>query len=86
MGFLLGVNGVITFKNANIKEVYERISLHNIVLETDSPYLSPEPYRGCQNEPANILAIAEFLSSLYGVSLAYLSEITNNNITRIFDI
>lgn len=86
MGFLLGVNGVITFKNANIKEVYERIPLHNIVLETDSPYLSPEPYRGKKNEPANILVIALFLSSLYGVSLPYLSEITNDNIARIFDI
>lgn len=86
IGFLLGVNSVITFKNANIKEVYERISLHNIVLETDSPYLSPEPYRGKKNEPANILVIAEFLSSLYGVSLPYLSEITNDNIARIFDI
>lgn len=86
MGFLLGVNGVITFKNANIKEVYERIPLHNIVLETDSPYLAPVPYRGKKNEPANILVIAEFLASLYGVSISYLSEVTNENIARIFDI
>lgn len=86
MGFLLGVNGVITFKNANIKEVYERIPLHNIVLETDSPYLAPIPYRGKKNEPANILVIAEFLASLYGVSISYLSEVTNENIARIFDI
>ena len=84
MGFLLGVNGVITFKNANIKEVYERIPLHNIVLETDSPYLAPVPYRGKKNEPANILVIAEFLASLYGVSISYLSEVTNENIARIF--
>lgn len=86
MGFLLGVNGVITFKNANIKEVYERIPLHNIVLETDSPYLSPEPYRGKRNEPSNVYVIAEYLSSLYGVSISYLSKITNENIARIFDI
>lgn len=85
MGFLLGVNGVITFKNSNIKEVYKSISLHNIVLETDSPYLAPTPYRGKKNEPANILVIAEFLASLYGVSLSYLSEVTNENISRIFD-
>lgn len=86
MGFLLGVNGVITFKNANIKDVYERVSLHNIVLETDSPYLAPVPYRGKKNEPANVLVIAEFLSTLYGVSISYLSEVTNENIARIFDI
>lgn len=85
MGFLLGVNGVITFKNSNIKEVYKSISLHNIVLETDSPYLAPTPYRGKKNEPANILVIAEFLASLYGESLSYLSEVTNENISRIFD-
>lgn len=85
MGFLLGVNGVITFKNSNIKEVYKSISLHNIVLETDSPYLAPTPYRGKKNEPSNILVIAEFLASLYGVSLSYLSEVTNENISRIFD-
>ncbi len=85
MGFLLGLNGVITFKNANIKEVYKKVPLHNIVLETDSPYLAPVPYRGKKNEPANILVIAEFLASLYGVSISYLSEVTNENIARIFD-
>lgn len=83
MGFLLGVNGVITFKNANLKEVYKKVPLHNIVLETDSPYLAPVPYRGKKNEPANILVIAEFLASLYGVSISYLSEVTNENIARI---
>lgn len=86
MGFCLGINGVITFKNANLKEELKNISLHNIVLETDSPYLAPEPYRGKKNEPANILVIAEFLASLYGVSISYLSEVTNENIARIFDI
>ena len=61
LGFLLGINGVITFKNSKLKEVIKEISLDNIVLETDSPYLSPEPYRGKQNNPSNIINIAKYI-------------------------
>ena len=49
MGFVLGVNGVITFKNSNVKDVIKEVGLENIILETDSPYLTPHPYRGKQN-------------------------------------
>lgn len=86
MGYLLGVNGVITFKNSKIKEVYKKIDLNNIVLETDSPYLTPHPNRGKRNEPKNIRDIALFLSELYSVDLGTLAEITNANINGIFDI
>ena len=61
MGFLLGINGVITFKNCNLKDIIKEISLENIILETDSPYLTPTPYRGKKNEPARIINIAEFI-------------------------
>ena len=54
MGFVLGINGVITFKNSNLKEVVKEIGLENIILETDSPYLTPHPYRGKQNSPKYI--------------------------------
>ena len=54
IGFYLGIGGVLTFKNSKLKEVVEEISLDNIVLETDSPYLAPEPYRGHTNYPQNI--------------------------------
>lgn len=86
MGFLLGVNGVITFKNSNVKDVIRNVGLENIVLETDSPYLTPHPYRGQQNSPKNIIEIANFVSKLYDISLDDLSKITNDNIKRIFDI
>jgi len=86
MGFVLGINGVITFKNSNLKEVVKEIGLKNIILETDSPYLTPHPYRGKQNSPKYILDIAKFISELYNVSLEELSKITNDNIKRIFDI
>ncbi len=86
MGYLLGINGVITFKNANLKEVYQKIPLDNIILETDSPYLTPEPYRGHQNNPSHILDIAKFVANLYNISLEELSTITNNNIKKMFNI
>lgn len=86
MGFLIGVNGVITFKNSKVKDVIKELGLENIILETDSPYLTPHPYRGTQNSPKYILNIAEFIADLYSVDLEKLAKITNYNISRIFDI
>ena len=86
MGFLLGINGVITFKNSKLKDVIKEIDLTYLVLETDSPYLTPEPYRGTQNEPARIYNIAEYICDLKNISKKTLGEITNENIHRIFDI
>ena len=86
MGYLLGINGVITFKNSKLKDVIREIPLENIVLETDSPYLTPEPFRGKRNEPARILEIAKFISELKEISIEELARITNDNIKRIFDI
>lgn len=86
LGYLLGVNGVVTFKNCKLKDVLKNISLDNIILETDSPYLTPVPYRGEKNEPAKVKYVAEFIANLYNISLEDLSKITNENIKRIFDI
>lgn len=86
MGFLLGINGVITFKNCNLKDVYEKIDLNNIVLETDSPYLTPVPFRGKRNDSSHINDIACFVASLKHVSLEKLAEETNGNVKRCFDI
>ena len=85
MGYLLGVNGVITFKNCNIKDVIKEVGLDNIVLETDSPYLTPVPYRGMKNDPSHIMDIAKFVSELYNVSLEELSYRTNENIKRMYE-
>lgn len=86
MGYKLGINGVVTFKNSKLKDVLIKIDPSNIVLETDSPYLTPHPFRGEKNESKNIKIIAEFLSELYKIPLEKLSEITNNSIAQIFDI
>ncbi|MBQ7032015.1 MAG: TatD family hydrolase [Bacilli bacterium] len=86
MGFLIGVNGVITFKNANLKDVIKEIPLEHLVLETDSPYLTPEPFRGKQNYPGHILDIAKYVSELKDISLEELSNITNKNLNKLFNI
>lgn len=85
MGFKLGINGVITFKNAKIKDVISRLPLDSIVLETDSPYLSPVPLRGKQNESKNIIYIAKFVAELFGIELPFLAEVTNESALSIFD-
>ena len=86
MGYKLGVNGVVTFKNAKLWEVYQKLSPEDILLETDSPYLTPEPYRGHSNEPKHILEIAKYMANLYNISLEELSKITDKNIKDIFGI
>ena len=84
MGYMLGINGVITFKNSNLKDIIKEVPLENIILETDSPYLTPHPYRGQRNEPKYINNIAEFIADLKNISLVELSEITNQNIKSIY--
>ena len=86
MGYLIGVNGVVTFKNANLKDVIKEIPLEHLVLETDSPYLTPEPFRGKQNNPGHILDIAKYVSELKDISLEELSNITNKNLNKMFNI
>lgn len=84
MGYLLGVNGVITFKNAHIKDVIKEVGLENILLETDSPYLTPEPFRGTKNNPGHTFEVAKFVADLYGVSLEELALKTNENVKRLY--
>lgn len=86
MGYYIGVGGVLTFKNANIKDVIKEIPLDRILLETDSPYLAPVPFRGERNEPKNILSIAEFLANLKEVTLEEVMKITENNIKNLYNI
>ena len=85
IGFLLGINGVITFKNCNLKDVVEKVGVNNIVLETDSPYLTPVPNRGKRNDPTKVIDIANFIADLKGVSLDELSKVINGNLVNLFD-
>jgi len=85
MGYKLGINGVVTFKNAHIKDVIKELGINHFVLETDSPYLTPVPLRGKQNFPGNITYIADFLCKYLNITEENLSKITNENIASIFD-
>ncbi len=86
LGFKLGIGGVVTFKNCNLKEVLKEIELKDIVLETDSPYMSPEPVRGRKNTPLNLKYIVEFISNLKEISYEKVCEETNNNAVHLFDL
>jgi len=86
IGFSLGIGGVLTFKNSNLKETIKDVPLDNIVLETDSPYISPEPVRGTKNEPKNVCYVAEKLANIKEISLEELSKITEENVKKIFGI
>lgn len=86
LGFLIGVGGIVTFKNAvKILEVIKNITLEYIVLETDAPYLSPEPYRGKRNEPANVGVILEKICDIKSLDYKVASDITSRNAFRLFD-
>jgi len=82
----LGIGGVVTFKNGGIDQFINQIDLKHIVLETDSPYLAPKPYRGKRNESAYIIKVLEKLSELYELSEEKIAEITTQNSKDIFNI
>ena len=84
MGFYLGIGGVVTFKNSKLKDVIKEIGLDSIVLETDSPYLSP--IRGSKNFPKNIKIIAEYIASLLNISVEEVSKKTTLNVKKIYNI
>lgn len=85
MGYYIGIGGIVTFKNSKLWEVVEKIDLSNIVLETDCPFLTPEPYRKYKNEPKYIPVIATKIAQIKGVSVEEVAEITTSNACHIFD-
>ena len=86
MGWYLGINGIVTFKNAeDLRKVVRWLPLDRLLLETDSPFLAPTPFRGKPNKPAHIPAIATFIAELRGISLEQLSEQTSANAQRLFN-
>ena len=86
LGFKLGIGGVVTFKNAGIDKLINYIDLENIVLETDSPYLAPVPFRGKRNESFYITYIIKKISEIYNISQKEVAEITTKNSKEIFKI
>ncbi|MGN1270429.1 MAG: TatD family hydrolase [Clostridia bacterium] len=85
-GYLLGIGGVVTFKNSKLSLVVSNIPLEKIVLETDSPYLTPEPFRGTKNESKNIPLIAEKVAQIKEEPISNVANITTQNAIRLFDL
>ncbi len=84
LGYKLGIGGVVTFKNSKLSNIVENINLEDILLETDSPYLSP--IRGECNEPKNIKIIGQYVANLKNITLDDLAIITSNNAAKLFDL
>ncbi|WP_020530628.1 TatD family hydrolase [Flexithrix dorotheae] len=86
MGFYLGIGGVATFKNGGMDKVLPEIDLKHLLLETDSPYLSPVPHRGKRNEPSYIPIIAERIATLKNISVEEVSQVTDENCLKLFKL
>jgi TatD DNase family protein len=86
MGFLLGIGGPLTFKNSNLNKIIPEIGIEKIVLETDSPYLTPEPYRGKRNESSYIPLINKKLAQILNMDEDSTASITFKNSCRLFNI
>ena len=86
LGYFFGIGGVLTFKNSKLKEVVKELPIENLILETDSPYLAPEPKRGSKNEPKNIKIIANKLAEVKELNLNDVTNYTTSNAYRLFDL
>lgn len=85
MNYYISISGIITFRNANaLREVVRKLPLDRLLVETDSPYLAPVPYRGKPNQPAYVREVAECVASLKNISLEQLAEATTDNFYRLF--
>ena len=86
LGYKLGIGGVLTFKNAKLYQVVEQLDIKDILLETDSPFLSPEPYRGRKNIPSNVYYVAKKIAEIKNITIKEVMDITTNNVKEVFDI
>ncbi len=87
LGFYISFSGIVTFKNAPvIQDVAKRVPLERMLLETDSPFLAPEPMRGSPNEPKNVKIVAQFIAKLRNLPVDEVASVTSNNAGRLFGI
>ena len=86
LGYKIGIGGVITFKNSNLKEVVRKIDIKDIVLETDSPYLTPEPNRGKKNSPLYLKYIIDTIANVKNMTYESVVNITTQTAISLFDL
>ncbi|MBN2214440.1 MAG: TatD family hydrolase [Bacteroidales bacterium] len=85
-GLFLGIGGIVTFKNSGLESIIKEISLEHMVIETDSPFLAPVPYRGKRNESSYIVYIAEKIAQIKNISLNQVADVTTGNAIKIFGL
>ena len=86
MGYYISFSGNITFKNAKSEPCVSLVPLDKILIETDSPYLSPEPFRGKRNDSRNVKLVAQKIADIKGISLEEVAKITYENASKIYQI
>ena len=86
LGYFISFSGNLTFKNSHLPEIARQLPLDRLLVETDSPYLSPEPYRGKSNEPGRTRFVAEKLALILNESFTTVADTTSNNATKLFDL
>lgn len=87
IGFYISISGIITFRNAEeLRDVVRKVPLDRLLVETDSPYLAPIPYRGKPNQPAYVRETCEYVATLKGVSTEEFARITTENVQNLFKI
>jgi TatD DNase family protein len=86
LDFMLGIGGVVTFKNSGLDKVMEQVGLDKVILETDAPYLAPVPFRGKRNEPSYTKHVAEKLAVITGRELSEIARITTENAKKLFGL
>jgi TatD DNase family protein len=87
MGFYVSISGIVTFKNSgNVAEIASKVPLDRLLIETDSPYLAPVPYRGKKNEPKYVSEVAKFIADLRQMSVAELAKLTSDNFSKLFKV
>lgn len=84
IGFMIGIGGVVTYKKSTLPEIVRQVGLSNIVLETDSPYLAPIPFRGRRNESAYVRYVAEKVAEITGTNIEEVDRVTTENAKRVF--
>jgi TatD DNase family protein len=86
LGYYLGIGGVATYKSSDLRQVLKTVPADRILLETDSPYLSPVPYRGKRNESAYLVNIARQIAEVYETDIAEIARITTQNAVNLFKL
>ncbi len=86
IGFNIGVNGIVTFKNSQLSQIIEKIDPCHVLLETDAPYLTPVPFRGKRNESSYLIYVAQKVAEIYQLPISEIARITSENAERLFKI